>query len=82
MINLVPLVTAQAVAFWVLAPIAVIGALGMVLSRKPVHSALSLALMMISLAGPYASLDAPFLFVVSTPTSISTNRKSIRMAPV
>ena len=64
MINLVPLVTAQAVAFWVLAPIAVIGALGMVLSRKPVHSALSLALMMISLAGLYASLDAPFLFVV------------------
>ena len=64
MINLVPLVTAQAVAFWVLAPIAVIGALGMVLSRKPVHSALSLALMMISLAGLYASLDAPFLFVL------------------
>ena len=36
MINLVPLVTAQAVAFWVLAPIAVLGALGMVLGRKPV----------------------------------------------
>ncbi|GAA1392414.1 NADH-quinone oxidoreductase subunit J [Luteococcus peritonei] len=64
MTNLVPLVTAQAVAFWILAPIAVLGALGMVLSRKPVHSALSLAMMMIALAGLYASLDAPFLFVV------------------
>ena len=64
MINLVPLVTAQAVAFWVLAPIAVLGALGMVLGRKPVHSALSLAVMMLALAGLYASLDAPFLFVV------------------
>ncbi|MGO4956273.1 NADH-quinone oxidoreductase subunit J [Luteococcus sp. Sow4_B9] len=64
MIGLVPLATAQEVAFWVLAPIAVLGALGMVLFRKPVHSALSLAGMMISLAGLYASLDAPFLFVV------------------
>ena len=34
MINLVPLVTAQAVAFWVLAPIAVLGALGMVLAAS------------------------------------------------
>lgn len=64
MINLVPLVTAQTVAFWVLAPIAVLGALGMVLGRKPVHAALSLAIMMLALAGLYASLDAPFLFVV------------------
>ncbi|WP_420174489.1 NADH-quinone oxidoreductase subunit J [Luteococcus sp. OSA5] len=64
MTSLVPLVTAQAVAFWVLAPVAVLGALGMVLFRKPVHSALSLAGMMIALAGLYASLDAPFLFVV------------------
>ncbi|GAB2493148.1 NADH-quinone oxidoreductase subunit J [Luteococcus sediminum] len=62
--TLVPLVAAQAVAFWVLAPIAVLGALGMVLSRRPVHSAIWLAAMMISLAGLYASLDAPFLFVV------------------
>ncbi|MEL4359451.1 MULTISPECIES: NADH-quinone oxidoreductase subunit J [unclassified Luteococcus] len=64
MTSLVPLVTAQAVAFWVLAPVAVLGALGMVLGRKPVHSAISLAAMMIALAGLYASLDAPFLFVV------------------
>ena len=39
MINLVPLVTAQAVAFWVLAPIAVIGALGMTLGDLGVNIA-------------------------------------------
>ena len=60
---MIPLVTAQAVAFWVFAPLAVAGALGMVLSRKPVHSALSLAGMMVALGCLYASLDAPFLFV-------------------
>lgn len=57
-------VTAQAVAFWLLAPIMVLAALGMVLSKKPVHSALSLAVVMICLAVQYAALDAPFLFAV------------------
>ena len=61
---LIPLVSAQAVAFWGLAPIMVLGALGMVFARKPVHSALGLAVLMISLAVQYAALDAPFLFVV------------------
>ncbi len=60
---MIPLITAQQVAFWVFAPLAVAGALGMVLSRKPVHSALSLAGMMVALGCLYASLDAPFLFV-------------------
>lgn len=60
---LIPLVTAQEVAFWFLAPITVLAAVGMVLSRRPVHSALSLAVVMICLAMSYASLDAPFLFV-------------------
>ena len=60
---MIPLITAQTVAFWVFAPLAVAGALGMVLSRKPVHSALSLAGMMVALGCLYASLDAPFLFV-------------------
>ena len=59
---LLPLVSAQAVAFWVVAPIMVICALGMVLSRKPVHSAVWLVGMMIGLATIYASLAAPFLF--------------------
>lgn len=61
---LVPLVTAQSVAFWVLAPVMVIAALGIVLSRKPIHSALCLATVMISLAVQYAAQDAPFLFAV------------------
>ncbi|NLH70474.1 MAG: NADH-quinone oxidoreductase subunit J, partial [Brooklawnia sp.] len=60
---MIPLITAQTVAFWVFAPLAVAGGLGMVLSRKPVHSALSLAGMMVALGCLYASLDAPFLFV-------------------
>lgn len=60
---MIPLITAQQIAFWVFAPLAVAGALGMVASRKPVHSAISLAGMMIALGCLYASLDAPFLFV-------------------
>ena len=52
------------IAFWLLAPVMVLGALGMILSRKPVHSALCLAAVMISLAVQYAALDAPFLFAV------------------
>lgn len=62
--TLVPLVTGAEVAFWMLAPVMILGALGMVLSRKPVHSALCLAAVMISLAVQYAAQDAPFLFVV------------------
>lgn len=58
------LATASAVAFWVLAPIMVLAALGMVLSRKPVHSAMCLATVMMSLAVQYAAQDAPFLFAV------------------
>jgi NADH-quinone oxidoreductase subunit J len=36
----------------------------MILARKPVHSALCLAAVMISLAVQYAAQDAPFLFAV------------------
>ena len=60
----VPMVTASHWAFWTLAPIMVLAALGMVVARKPVHSALFLAVIMISLAVQYASMQAPFLFVV------------------
>jgi NADH-quinone oxidoreductase subunit J len=58
------LVTGPQVAFWLLAPVMVLGALGMILARKPVHSALCLAAVMISLAVQYAAQDAPFLFAV------------------
>lgn len=61
---LAPLVTGAEVAFWLLAPVLILAALGLVLARKPVHSALCLAVVMISLAVQYAAQDAPFLFVV------------------
>jgi NADH-quinone oxidoreductase subunit J len=63
-LTLLPLVTGAEVAFWMLAPVMVLGALGMILARKPVHSALCLAAVMISLAVQYAAQDAPFLFAV------------------
>ena len=56
--------TGEAVQFWVLAVIAVAGALGMVLCRKAVHSALCLAATMISLAVCYMAEGAVFLGVV------------------
>jgi NADH-quinone oxidoreductase subunit J len=52
------------IAFWVLAPVMVVAALGMVVVRKAVHSALLLAVVMVSLAILYAAEDAPFLFAV------------------
>ncbi|MFZ2623999.1 MAG: NADH-quinone oxidoreductase subunit J [Propionibacterium sp.] len=60
---MIPLVTGVAIAFWILGPVSIIAGIGMVFSRKPVHSALCLAGLMCCLAGLYASLDAPFLFV-------------------
>ena len=50
--------------FWILAPIMVAAALGILFVRKAVHAALLLAVVIISLAVLYASLDAPFLFAV------------------
>jgi NADH-quinone oxidoreductase subunit J len=52
------------IAFWILAPIMVLCALGLLFARKAVHCALLLAVVMISLAVLYAVLDAPFLFAV------------------
>ena len=52
------------IAFWILAPIMVLAALGILFVRKAVHAALLLAVVMISLAILYAALDAPFLFAV------------------
>jgi NADH-quinone oxidoreductase subunit J len=56
--------TAEAVIFWLLAPVAVIGAFGMVLSRNAVHAALWLVLTMFCLAVFYVVEDAPFLGLV------------------
>lgn len=52
------------ITFWVLAPVMVIAALGILFVRKAVHAALLLAVVMISLAILYAALEAPFLFAV------------------
>ena len=56
--------THEAVVFWVLAPIAVVGALGMVVVRSAVHSTVLLAVVMLSLAAFYTAEAAPFLAVV------------------
>ncbi|MGO4420410.1 NADH-quinone oxidoreductase subunit J, partial [Streptomyces sp. MCAF7] len=56
--------TGEAVQFWVLATVAVIGALGTILMRKAVHSALCLAGTMIVLAVFYLANGAYFLGVV------------------
>jgi NADH-quinone oxidoreductase subunit J len=61
---LTPLVTGTEITFWICAVIAVIGAIGVVASSRPVYSALCLALVMLSIAAIYASLDAGFLFAV------------------
>jgi NADH-quinone oxidoreductase subunit J len=56
--------TAEAVGFWILGSIAVIGALGMVLARNAVHSALWLVLTMLCLGFLYVVNAAPFLGAV------------------
>ncbi|MEU5611971.1 NADH-quinone oxidoreductase subunit J [Streptomyces sparsogenes] len=56
--------TGEAVQFWILATVAVIGALGTILMRRAVHSALCLAGTMIVLAIFYLANGAYFLGVV------------------
>lgn len=56
--------TPEAVAFWVLGVIAVVGAVGVVAAPKAVYSAIFLATTMISLAMIYVAQDALFLGVV------------------
>jgi NADH-quinone oxidoreductase subunit J len=54
----------ETIIFWTLAPLTVLAALGMLLVKKAVHSAILLAFVMISLAVFYLIQDAPFLGVV------------------
>lgn len=56
--------TGEAIVFWVCAILSVTGALGLILSRRAVHSALWVALTMISLAVLYIANAAPFLGMV------------------
>ena len=49
----------EAVTFWILGPVAVLAALGILFSRKAVHSALLLAATMLSLAVLYLAITFP-----------------------
>src|ERR1700749_2898661 len=51
----------ETIAFWVLGPLALLGALGMLFSRNAVHSALWLVVTMLSLGMLYMAQQAPFL---------------------
>ncbi len=56
--------TPQLAIFFVLAAIAVLGALSLILQRHPIHSALSLIVVMVALAGLYLLLGAEFVAAV------------------
>ena len=56
--------SAEAFVFWISGGLAVIGAVGMLISRKAVHSALWIALTMVNLAVLYIANAAPFLGLV------------------
>ena len=56
--------TPETIMFWVLAPLSVIAALGMLVVKKAVHSAILLAFVMVTLAIFYIAQGAVFLGVV------------------
>ncbi|MGB8472891.1 MAG: NADH-quinone oxidoreductase subunit J [Candidatus Acidiferrum sp.] len=56
--------TPNLVIFFVLAAIAVLGALSLIFQRHPIHSALSLIVVMVALAGLYLSMGAEFVAAV------------------
>lgn len=53
----------EALVFYLFAILGVLAALGVVIARSPVRSALSLALVFLALAAMYVLLNAPFLAV-------------------
>lgn len=56
--------TGEEVLFWCLAPIMVLAALGLVFARRAVYAAMSVVVVMVSLAVLYVAQEAPFLGVV------------------
>src|SRR5712692_8438389 len=52
------------IVFFVLAALSIIGALSLILQKHPIHSALSLIVVMVSLAGLYLLLGAEFVAAV------------------
>jgi NADH-quinone oxidoreductase subunit J len=55
---------AEQVLFFLFATVAVLGAVSLILQRHPIHSALSLIVVMVSLAGLYLLLGAEFIAAV------------------
>lgn len=51
----------ESVLFWVLAPVMVLGAMGLLFAKKAVHAALCMAAVMVSLGVVYFAQHAPFL---------------------
>ncbi|HXY01784.1 MAG TPA: NADH-quinone oxidoreductase subunit J [Candidatus Limnocylindrales bacterium] len=56
--------TAPLIIFFVLAALAVLGAISLILQREPIHSALSLIVVMVALAGLYLLMGAEFVAAV------------------
>ncbi|MBY8871896.1 NADH-quinone oxidoreductase subunit J [Micromonospora sp. PLK6-60] len=56
--------TGEAVTFWILAPLALLGAIGMIVARNAVHSALWLVLTMLCLGVFYVLQAGPFIGMV------------------
>lgn len=56
--------TGEAVLFWVLAPMMVLAALGLLVAKKAVHAALAVALVMVGLGVIYVAQGADFLGVI------------------
>ena len=54
----------ELVIFFLLAAVAVIGALSLILQKHPIHSALSLIVVMVALAGLYLLMGAEFVAAV------------------
>jgi NADH-quinone oxidoreductase subunit J len=57
-------VTPHLLVFFVLSALAVLGALSLILQRHPIHSALSLIVVMVALAGLYLLMGAEFVAAV------------------
>src|ERR1700746_1718621 len=56
--------SAPLIIFFVLAAMCVIGAISLILQRHPIHSALSLIVVMVALAGLYLLMGAEFVAAV------------------
>jgi len=57
-------VSAQLLVFFILAALSVIGALSLISQKHPIHSALSLIVVMVALAGLYLLMGAEFVAAV------------------